>query len=692
MAIIKNPLTVISGGGDLNAWLEGSTTNLNSDITSIKKYANYQNTTLTTLDLPEALSIGEYAFYENTGLTTVDISKCSSIGQKAFLGCSNATITIDFSNFSTFPSYPFQNVTVVDKDGGTAIEFNNASLGERAFEGTKLANAVDEIKGTINGLGTYALNISTGSNIKKIHLSINGSVGTTPFGDNTFSYVNDVDISNSIITSLASIGRIGSSRPNQSTNILEFDFRNSTFAIVSGYCFGSTGSGGQYYSRVLLPSSITQLQPASFYRMFNCTFYFSSATPPRIETSSWQGSSDYKIFVPYNSFNAYRTATNWTTYTSYMYGYAPANTFNQGDTLPTLNTELYGLTWYSDEAMTTQITTVADPTQILYCTVGATQLAYYVEKIMAKECSIIISDGTNTYSQGDYIMAGTTVTITGVPSVSGYIPYLFTVDGTNFTSGNTYIVNSGLTIKALYYDGVNLPYSTTLANNTWASIKEASQFGVASSLWSVGDIKTLVGADNNTYTFRIVDMQDGRYKYVDSGDPTHITFEMVETSALTYRISTSNYTIYTYSSMNTSVLPSYLNDILTDLVSVLDNIYIRSKSSYSSSDTGYYNVSTKLFLRSLSEGYVSQTGAGYVGERVSTYNGTQMNAFDYYATATETDNAERRKKVPMGYSTVNSYWSRTTYDYRYWWYTSTSGGSTYMQFTSSNFIAPCFAL
>ena len=670
MAIIKNPLVVISsGGGDLTSWLDGTATKLESNTTAIKPYANYQNATLTEVDIPLATTIGAYAFYNNTGLTSVRLPSLTNISERAFLGCSNATITIDFSKISAFPTYPFQSATVVDKDGGTAIEFNNATLSERAFEGTKFSNEVDEIKGTINGLGTYALAISNGNNIKKIHLTINGSLGTVPFSENSFDYVNDVDISNSNITNLTSFGRIGSSRPNQASNILVFDFRNSTFTIINAYMFGSNGSSGQYYSRVFLPPTILTVSASAFYRMFNSTFYFATNTPPSIQTTSFSSSSSYKIFVPYNKVNAYRTATNWTTFSNYLYGYAPANTFNQGDTLPVMNNELYGLTWYSDEAMTTQITTVADPTQVLYCTVGATQLAYYVENIMTKNCSIIISDGANTYSQGDYIMAGTTVTISGVPSVSGYVPYLFTVDGTNFTSGNTYTINNSLKIKALYYDGVNLPYSTTLANNTWDEIKEASQFGIASSLWSVGDTKTTLGADNRTYTFRIVDLQEGRYKYVSNGEPTHITFEMVELSYTNYRVSNANSSIYSSSNMNTNVLPYWLSDVLTELTNIIDNIVIRAKSNYSSTNSNFMDVNVKLFIRALSEGFVSQNTAYYIGERVSSYNGAQMNAFDYYATATETDNTDRRKKTPVGAQSVQNYWCRSPYSYNYWYYT-----------------------
>lgn len=52
-----------------------------------------------------------------------------------------------------------------------------------------------------------------------------------------------------------------------------------------------------------------------------CTFYFRSTTPPELsDTSAFTASYINKIYVPSGSVNAYKTASNWSTFASYIEG------------------------------------------------------------------------------------------------------------------------------------------------------------------------------------------------------------------------------------------------------------------------------------------------------------------------------------------------------------------------------------
>lgn len=68
--------------------------------------------------------------------------------------------------------------------------------------------------------------------------------------------------------------------------------------------------------------------------------------------NNWASTAPYTAdkycFVPYDSFTAYTTATNWASYASYMYGIGK---FTAGTTLPTKTTDNgFDLTWYATKA------------------------------------------------------------------------------------------------------------------------------------------------------------------------------------------------------------------------------------------------------------------------------------------------------------------------------------------------------
>ena len=83
-----------AGGGDIDALIERSITEISSNVTSIGTYAFSDCTQLTAADFPVATSIGDYAFRNCSKLTAADFPAATSIGRYAFYDCSKLTVFV----------------------------------------------------------------------------------------------------------------------------------------------------------------------------------------------------------------------------------------------------------------------------------------------------------------------------------------------------------------------------------------------------------------------------------------------------------------------------------------------------------------------------------------------------------------------------------------------------------------------
>ena len=75
------------GGGDIDALIDRSITEIHSNVESIGNFAFYDCPVLTTADFPVATSIGNYAFYNCGRLATADFPVATSIVDYAFYDC-----------------------------------------------------------------------------------------------------------------------------------------------------------------------------------------------------------------------------------------------------------------------------------------------------------------------------------------------------------------------------------------------------------------------------------------------------------------------------------------------------------------------------------------------------------------------------------------------------------------------------
>ena len=231
---------------------------LNSGGEEEDKYATFKArvdgslTEVTAEMLQGITSIGESAFQYCTSLTSVTIpSGVTSIGQSAFYNCKSLT-SIEIPNgVTSIRDYAFQYCTSL-----TSIEIPNSvtSIGQSAFY--------------------YCTSLT----------SIEIPNGVTSIGQSAFYNC----------TSLTSI-----EIPNGVTSI-----RQSAFQ----YCTSLTS--------VEIPNSVTKIETNGFY---NCQSLASvtvkATTPPTLGFGVFYNvSSNLVIYVPAESVDAYKAATNWSTY------------------------------------------------------------------------------------------------------------------------------------------------------------------------------------------------------------------------------------------------------------------------------------------------------------------------------------------------------------------------------------------
>lgn len=590
-------------------------------------------------------SITPYMFYKFQNLKKVDLTGITDISYRVCNNCTNLTNLILDENTTQVQENSFIGCSAISND----LNFKTpCTIGQYAFDGAGITG----LTGKFLDIGAYAF--QNCNKLTNFDVTINGSLSTYTFA--YLYYVDNFNISKeSDITSLNSgtFRGIGGKRETPENNVLELDFLNSTFESVPYYALAGNGSSTMNsYMNIYLPNSVKSLGNYALGYSDHINIYFTSTTPPTITTSSFYNNTNYKIFVPYNVVNAYRTATNWSTIVDYIYAYTDKDYFEQGDKLPKYLIEGFELTWYSDKEFTNQVTTVENPSQHYYCVVGKEQLdVVIINDIWSEDCDIVVEDNNgNQYSKGDILLAGTQLTITVTPTIDGHVPYIQRLNGEDFTSPYSYTTISGenITIGASYYNGVDIPANPDFAQNSWAIIKEVVQRGSAGAYWSVGDIKE-IEIDGLTYGIRLSDLQSGRYDYANSDRKTNAVFEFVELLNDSYKINTTaiNEGGWAECSLKKSLNTKVLDKIPMELSGFLEEVVVKS------ADTGKstYTITTsnnKLFIPCAEEVGVDVNSFGRTGE------GT---LWDYYENSTDSTRIKMKPNTTSGIG----WWLRSPY-------------------------------
>lgn len=261
-----------------------------TSVTSIGTSAFTYCYSLTSISIPNSVtSINDYAFHTCSGLTSVtfeQVSQLTTIGASVFYNCSGLT-SIDIPiSVTTIKSYAFKycvNLTSVNVSSGvTSIGRNPWSSCDKITSIT-----VDSANAKYDSRNNCKAVINTSTN------ELIGGCKNTTIPNTVTSIGYEAFYHCSGLTSI--------SIPNSVTSI---------DASAFGYCSGLTN--------VIIPASVTSIG--------NNVFYYASTlssvtcmptTPPTLGTNVfYSNASGRKIYVPSGSVDAYKTATNWSSYAS----------------------------------------------------------------------------------------------------------------------------------------------------------------------------------------------------------------------------------------------------------------------------------------------------------------------------------------------------------------------------------------
>jgi hypothetical protein len=277
-------ITVVSGGFKLQSSSQNVSSILWDGNNSVSSPDRAYNNAIKKIEIGSGVkSIGNNAFRNCGALSSVTIpNSVTSISSSAFYNCNSlSSITIPDSVTSINQNAFYYCYSL----SSVTIPDTVTSIGVRAFESCNSLSSIT-IPDSVTSIGDYAF---------QSHSSLS---------------------SITIPDSVTSIG-------------------------------ASAFSGCYSLSSITIPDSVTSIGGTAFY---NCSYMsyikFESTTPPTVTSSdAWDGVSTSTIlYVPAESINVYKSATNYPNPSSYKYvGYA---TYASGDPLPT-SIPGYSLTWYA---------------------------------------------------------------------------------------------------------------------------------------------------------------------------------------------------------------------------------------------------------------------------------------------------------------------------------------------------------
>ena len=559
---------------DIAQFFARTLTVLSLGVTTLGDYLFYQYTTLQSFSDSALTKIGKYAFYNCTGLTSFSISSAlQEIDDYGMYMCKAITNigTLYASKIGNYGAYYLANT-------GTGFVFSPstaASIGDYGLQYAKITS----ITGNVKAVGAHGLEY-LGSGFTTISGNFSGSIGTYGLANN--QYVKTVNFSNSNISALGTYAfyYFGYNRANYSTDpYMELDFHNSSFAVVDQYTFAYTR-----YVNIHLPASVVQINAYAFAYCSNLNLYMDGAAPTLSATTAFNSASNYKIYVSWNHAVSYQNGTNWSSLSANIVACAPAGTFTAGDTLPAYNGEGYAMTWYSDEAKTTQVTTCPAGSPMLYCTPGASKVKQVATVSATGPIAISVTDSNSNpvdlsfgyffFDDGDTFSINATIE-------SGYTGFI-TVNGTKVTSFPYSLTcgSSDITISGMAYDpsAINPDYSTA----TWREIKNAVDSGVAVSLYAsyIGTIKNVTLTNGQTCRVRLVNNTADLYDYANGGK-TGFVVEFLDALSTAYPMNQTNTNAggWDASYMRNTVMPLFYNLLPTDFKEVLSPVKIKAAKS-----------------------------------------------------------------------------------------------------------------
>lgn len=310
------------------------------DVTEIGENAFYLCENLASITLPEGItSIGTMAMDTCTNLSEVVIpDSVVTIGDHAFNDCFNLSNVVIGENVTTISAWAFSDcvaltsVTIPDSVSIIGEGAFGACYGLERFEGSNVSAdgrclILDGVLKAFAPAGLTEYSIPEGATSiamftfqKLEHLTtVHFPAGLTDIGYKAFEHCYGIT---SISTAGSDVKIIHSDAFTDCYGLVELNLEG--VEIIDMAAFVRCRS----LQSVTIPQSVTLVDHYAFGECDSLTSaYFESTTPPSISSapfSDWRDEpvlKDLYIYVPTESVEAYKSATDWDIYTDSIYPY-----------------------------------------------------------------------------------------------------------------------------------------------------------------------------------------------------------------------------------------------------------------------------------------------------------------------------------------------------------------------------------